>query len=156
MSEKNGPSSRKAHCFYCEGGSNLLVAVTVVAAVVVSMFVAMVAAMFVAMISIVVVVSTALFIAVKLIMPIGMISFMTTARGIGAMVAVVGIVVIIHIAMKAVRSSEPGASANKDTAGKPFRTIVAIGSAIVGGVIVIAVGANRGRTNANRDLGFCR
>ncbi len=56
----------------------------------------------------------------------------------------------------AVSAVVPGASANKQPAGEPLRTVVAIGGAGVGGIVVIAVsaswsGATPGRADSNRN-----
>lgn len=47
-------------------------------------------------------------------------------------------------------SAKPRARANKDAAGKPARSVVAIGRARVGVISVITVGAHRSRTNITR------
>ena len=90
----------------------------------------------------VVVVATALFVAMELIMTVGMIAFMTSPCGVRAMIAVARIIVIVHIAVEAMRTAEPWASTDEDAAGKPLRSVVAIGSAIIGGVVIVAVGTD--------------
>lgn len=72
------------------------------------------------------------------------------------MVSVARIKAIVDVAIKAARSVEPGAGSEKHAANKPVGAIVAVGGAIVRGVIEIPVGANRGRSNvdADGDLGW--
>jgi len=57
-----------------------------------------------------------------------------------AVVPVLGMEAVIYVAVKALRTMEPGASANEDAASKPLWAVIAIGSAIVGCDIVVAIG----------------
>jgi hypothetical protein len=71
------------------------------------------------------------------------------------MVAVVGIVAVIYVAVKTVRAVEPGPGSNKYTAREPVRSIVAIGGAVVGSVIKVPIRAygRAAHPNPNGDLG---
>jgi hypothetical protein len=62
--------------------------------------------------------------------------------GNGAVVSVVGMEMIIDVAVKTLRTVEPGADADEDAAGEPLRAVVAVGSAAVGCDVVIAVGTD--------------
>jgi hypothetical protein len=63
------------------------------------------------------------------------------ARRILAMPAIVTIIVIIDVSPEMGRAAIPGPSADKDSAGKPLRSVVAIRRAIVGWIVEIAIGA---------------
>jgi hypothetical protein len=62
--------------------------------------------------------------------------------------------VVIYMAAKACRAMEPWARTNKDTAGKPFRAAVAIGSTGIGRHVIVAVWALRGDSDVDGDLGM--
>jgi hypothetical protein len=64
------------------------------------------------------------------------------AGGMGAGVPVVGMEMIIDVAVKTLRTVEPGADAEEDSAGKPLRAVVAVGSAVVGRDVVVAIGTD--------------
>jgi hypothetical protein len=61
---------------------------------------------------------------------------------------------VIYMATKVGRAVEPWAGTNEDTASKPLRAIVAVGSTVIGRYIVVAVGAVRGYSDVDRDLGL--
>jgi hypothetical protein len=73
----------------------------------------------------------------------------------GAVVAGVDVKVVVDVAAEVLRAVEPGASTDEDAAGEPLRTVVAIRSAGIGRVIVIAVGAHGCRSDAYGDLSMC-
>jgi hypothetical protein len=74
--------------------------------------------------------------------------------GIGAVVAVVGMVVIVDVPVEVFRAVIPGASTDEDAAAaKPLRAIVAVGGTAIGSGVVVAVGAARRDTNGDADLG---
>jgi len=83
---------------------------------------------------------------------------MLTARRKSSVIAVVRVEVIIHMAAEMVRPVEPGTYSDKDSAVKPLRPIVSIGSAIVGGHIIVTVGTVGSGANvdayADLRLGF--
>jgi len=72
-----------------------------------------------------------------------------------AAIAVRNIVVVIHVTAEVGRPMKPRPHANEYAASEPFRAIVAIGSAGVRSVIVVAVRAIWGDSDANADLS-CR
>ena len=72
-----------------------------------------------------------------------------------AVVAVVDVEVVINVAAEVFSAVEPRAGSNEDTAGEPLRTVVAIGSAGVGRVVVIAVWAHGSRSDTYGDLRMC-
>src|SRR3984885_6406736 len=67
---------------------------------------------------------------------------LTTGRP-GAGVAVLRMEVIVYVAAEAFRTMEPRARADEDAAGKPLRAVVAVGGALVGRCIIIAIGTYR-------------
>jgi hypothetical protein len=72
--------------------------------------------------------------------------------GMRAVVSVFGMEMIIDVAVKTLWTVEPGAHADEDAAGKPLWAVIAVGSAVVGWGIVIAVGTDRRRANFDRYL----
>lgn len=70
----------------------------------------------------------------------------------GTVVSVLHIEMIVYMAIEMSGTMKPGAGADKDATGKPFRPVVAIGGATVGRVIVITIGANRRWSNVDRNL----
>src|ERR1700733_1857156 len=76
----------------------------------------------------------AYFISLEVRILIGMlrrVSFLA-AVGVRALVAVLGIEVIVHGPVEFVSAAEPRTGAHEDAGGKPFRAIVAVRSASVG------------------------
>jgi hypothetical protein len=71
-------------------------------------------------------------------------------------VAVIGMEMVIYMTTKVGRAVEPWAGTNEDTASKPFRAIVAVGSTVIGCCIIVAVGAIRGYSDVDSylSLGF--
>ena len=72
------------------------------------------------------------------------------------LVAVLGIIVVVHVAAEVGRAMEPVTRTDEDTAVKPFRPVVTIGHAVVGGVVVIAVRAAWLSAEGHRNLGVRR
>lgn len=66
-------------------------------------------------------------------------------------VTVVGIVAVINVAEEAVRAVEPGTGSEENSIGKPVWAVVAIGGAVIGGVVEVAVGAYRSWSDVNAD-----
>src|SRR6476659_9077413 len=64
-----------------------------------------------------------------------------TARRVLAVPSIVVIVVVINGSPEMGRAAVPGSSADKDSAGKPLRSVVAIRRAIVGRIVEVAVSA---------------
>ena len=65
------------------------------------------------------------------------------------MIAMLWIKAVVHMAMKTSSAVEPRTGTDKDAAIEPLGTVVAIRSAVVGSVIVIAVRASGLRTNVD-------
>jgi hypothetical protein len=68
-----------------------------------------------------------------------------------SVVAVVRIVAVVHMAIEAARSVEPWTGSNEDSPRKPVRPIVAVGRAVIGSVVKVAVWAHRGCPNVDPD-----
>ena len=71
-----------------------------------------------------------------------------------AVIAVFGMVGVVHIAVEVGGAVEPGASSDEDSAGEPLRAVVAVGGAAVGRGFVVAVGACGSDADAYTDLGL--
>jgi hypothetical protein len=80
---------------------------------------------------------------------------MFAAMRIFAVPSIMMVEVIVDVSPEAFASVIPRAHAYKDAAWKPLRPVVAIGRAIVGRIVKVAVWTNRGRSNLYRDLRLC-
>jgi hypothetical protein len=67
-------------------------------------------------------------------------------------VTVMRIIAIIDVAVEAVRAVKPRASANEEAAGKPIGPIVAVGSAVIGSIVEVPIGAHGRDANIDGDL----
>jgi hypothetical protein len=67
----------------------------------------------------------------------------------GASVAVVRVVAVVHMAVEATRSMKPRTRSKEHAAGKPIRSIVAIGRAVVRGIVIVSIRAYRGGSNVD-------
>lgn len=78
----------------------------------------------------------------------------SAAGGISAVIAIMGVKRAIHMTIK-LRTMVPWACAQKHAVGKPLRAIVAVRSAVVRCISVVAIGAYRSGADAdaNRNLG---
>ena len=79
--------------------------------------------------------------------------FIAPLRHIAA-VSVLRIVVIVYLALEVFGAVEPWTDADEDAAGEPLRSVVAVGNAVIGGVIVVAVGTIGSDANVDFDLGL--
>jgi hypothetical protein len=70
-----------------------------------------------------------------------------------SVIAVTRIVAVVDVAVKAGMAVEPGASSDKHTAIEPIWSVVAVGCAVVGFIVEVAIGAPRRHANTDRDLG---
>lgn len=68
-----------------------------------------------------------------------------------AVVPVVRIEVVIYVPVKVGGAMKPGTGANKHAAVEPLRPVVAVGGAVVGRPVVVAVWTPRGGTNVHAD-----
>jgi hypothetical protein len=75
------------------------------------------------------------------------------ALGQRSVVAVVGIVAVVDVAVEAMMTVKPRARPDEDTAYKPVRAVVAVGGAIVRSVVEVAVGANGRYSDVDSNLG---
>jgi hypothetical protein len=71
---------------------------------------------------------------------------------VGAVISVLGMEVVVDVAVEVVGTVEPGTCADEGAAGEPLGTVVAVGSAVVGGDVIVAVGAYRGGPDVDSDL----
>ena len=78
-----------------------------------------------------------------------------SAPGEWAMIAVMWVVAVIDVAIETVRAMEPGASSDEHPASKPIRPIVAIRSAVIGGIVKVPIRAYRRWSDVNGDLSRC-
>jgi hypothetical protein len=69
----------------------------------------------------------------------------------GAFISVLGMEMVVYVTSEVIRTMKPRASANKNTARKPFRPVVAIRSTGIRRSFIVTVGAVRGRSNADAD-----
>jgi hypothetical protein len=72
-----------------------------------------------------------------------------------APIPTVDIEMVIYMAAKVIRAVKPGASADEDTAGEPFRTVVAVRSTGVRSEVVIPVRAFGFGTEVDVNLSLC-
>lgn len=74
----------------------------------------------------------------------------------GAIIAVLRMETVIYVAMKFGRAMKPWARAKENAAGKPLRTVVAVGSAVVGRDVIVSVRTDGRNSNLNGylSLGF--
>jgi hypothetical protein len=72
------------------------------------------------------------------------------------MVAVMWIEVVINIAVEVVGAVEPWAGSDEDTAAKPLGAVLPVWSAVVRGVVEVAIRTSRRCSDIDRDLGWCK
>jgi hypothetical protein len=72
-----------------------------------------------------------------------------------SMVAVARIVALVDMAIKSMRSVEPGARPDKYPASEPIRTVVAIGCTVIRSIGEVAVGAHWSHPDVDRHLRRC-
>jgi hypothetical protein len=68
-------------------------------------------------------------------------------------IAVVGVIAVVDVAVEAVRAMEPGACSDEQAATEPVGAVVAVGGAVVWGVVEVSVRAYRGHADTDGDLG---
>ena len=76
----------------------------------------------------------------------------TTLRN-RSMVAVSRIVAVVHVTIEMVMTVEPGTCTDEDSARKPVRAVVPVGSAVIRRIVEVAVRANRSDTYVDGNLG---
>jgi len=76
------------------------------------------------------------------------------AAGERAVVAVMRVEAIVDVAVKAAVAMKPGAGSDEDSTQEPVWPVVAVGCAVVGSVVEVAIGANGSHSNVDSDLGW--
>jgi hypothetical protein len=66
-------------------------------------------------------------------------------------VSVMRVVAVVDVTEEAMGAMEPGTGSDEDPVGKPVRTVIAIGGAIVGRVVEVAIRAYGGPSNVDAD-----
>ena len=85
-----------------------------------------------------------------------MIECLRTMSGQRASVSMMRIEAVINVAVEAGCAVEPWAGSDEDTAVEPLGAVVPVWSAVVRGVIEVAIRANRRCSDIDGDLGGCR
>ena len=73
-----------------------------------------------------------------------------------ALVAVLGMVMVVYVAVEVGRTMEPGTGAYKGTASKPFRAVISVRRASIRSGFVISVRAIGSNSDIDVDLSFYR
>jgi len=68
-----------------------------------------------------------------------------------AFVAVFGMITVVYVALEVVRTMKPRASANEDTARKPFCAVISVWSTAVRSGVIVTVWAVWGGSNVDCD-----
>jgi len=68
-----------------------------------------------------------------------------------ASIAVFRVIIVIDVATEVIAAMKPWTGTDEDTTGKPFRTVVAGGSAAIRRGVIVAVRTFRGDSNVNGD-----
>jgi hypothetical protein len=69
-------------------------------------------------------------------------------------ITVMRIVAVVDVAVKAVRTMKPGTSPDKHSSSKPIGPIVTVGGTVIGSVVEVPIGAHRGHSNVDGNLGW--
>jgi hypothetical protein len=65
------------------------------------------------------------------------------------------IVAIVHVAVEATRTVEPGTGSDEQATTEPIRAIVAVGRTAIGSIVVIAIGTSRFCSYVDTNLSRC-
>jgi len=76
------------------------------------------------------------------------------ALRVRSMVAVAGVKAVVDMAVEVAGAAEPAAGADEHAVVEPIGPVVAVGRAVVGSVVVVAVGADGLDTEVDGDLGW--
>jgi hypothetical protein len=68
-----------------------------------------------------------------------------------SVVSIAGVITVVYVTMPPMAAVEPGTCSDENAVRKPLRAVVAIGSAIIGSVVVIAVRAYRRRSDIDAN-----
>lgn len=63
---------------------------------------------------------------------------------------------VVYMAVEVIRAMKPWAGANENTARKPFRPVVAVGSTAIRRGVIVTVGAVGGTSNVDADADLLR
>jgi hypothetical protein len=69
-----------------------------------------------------------------------------------AFIAVFRMVIIIYVATEVIAAMKPRTGADEDTTGKPFRTVVAGGSAAIRSSVIVPIRTFWGGSDVDADL----
>jgi hypothetical protein len=72
-----------------------------------------------------------------------------------AFIAVVRMKTVIHVALELTSAMKPRTGANEAVPVKPFWTIVASGSAVIGSDVIVTIGTLRGYSDFDAGLSLC-
>jgi len=75
-----------------------------------------------------------------------------TTLWLWAGIAVFGMKAIVYMTLEVVRAMKPLSSADENATSKPFRAVVAVGSAIIWSDVIVAVGTIRCSSNLHGNL----
>jgi hypothetical protein len=64
------------------------------------------------------------------------------------------IIAVVDVAVESVTAVKPGASAKKHPANEPIGPIVAVGSTVIWSIVEVPIGAHRGHSNVDGNLGW--
>jgi hypothetical protein len=72
-----------------------------------------------------------------------------------AAIAVVWIEGVVYVALEVIGAMKPRANADENAAIEPFRAVIAVGNAVIGGVVIVTIGTIRGDSDFDHDLSLC-
>jgi hypothetical protein len=72
-----------------------------------------------------------------------------------ASIAVFRVIIVIYVATEVIAAMKPWTGTDEDTTGKPFRTVVAGGSAAIRRGVIVSVRTFGGDSNVNADPSLC-
>ncbi len=75
--------------------------------------------------------------------------------GRGTLIAVIRMETVIYVAGELLSTMKPGPGADEDSTGKPLRTVVSIGSARIGGDVIVTIRTIRGHSDTDFDTDLC-
>ena len=86
---------------------------------------------------------------------VAMVVEMFLVARVGAVVSMAPVKAIVHMAVEVMRAVVPGAGADEHAIREPFRTVVAVGRALLRRVVIVAIRTNwlRADIHPERDLG---
>jgi hypothetical protein len=64
-----------------------------------------------------------------------------------------GVKAVVYVTGKAMRAVKPRTSSNEQSADKPVWAIVAVWGTVIRSIVEVTIGASRGHSDVNGDLG---